>query len=414
MRILYVVQEFSGPAGSWGSRSYEHPVRLVQGGHEVTLLCGSFYRGSKEDIDLAKENGIDIHQAPIVYSQRSSLIGRLSSISRYKSWATDFGKSLPRPDLVFASSGPLTMGEVGRVLARHHHVPFVFEVRDLLPECAISLGVLTNPLMIWYARRMTQRIYAGADHVIALSPGMKEGVMNWGVPEKKITVIPNCSDNKMFSRSDGRNSTRERLGWQHKLVCIHPGAMGDVNGLDYLLDCAAVLDGRGITDVLIAILGDGKHRKRLEERIESEGIRSAVIYNNVPHREMCDILSASDVGIVCIAPRPYLDANSANKFFDYLASGLPVVINYGGWQADVLSRAGAGFSVHPDRPDEMSQALIRLRDDRSLRESLGTAGRRLAVDEFDRDNLVALLEKTLCGVAARSRSRVPEERASAA
>ena len=174
-------------------------------------------------------------------------------------WAVRQGKEIARPDLVFASSTPLTVGEVGRKIAAYHRVPFVFEVRDLWPEVPIAMGALKNPLLRFSAMRMTQRIYDAADHIVALSPGMKEGILHWGIPAEKISVIPNCSDTTLFGQQcpSEREAERTRRGWNGKLMCIYPGSLGVSNGLDYLINCAKVLDQHGVEDIHLAIVGDG-------------------------------------------------------------------------------------------------------------------------------------------------------------
>lgn len=405
MRILYIVQHFSGPSGTSGSRPYENTRRLVAMGHEVTLLCGSFDRGGQEDVEHARAAGIDVHVAPVVYKQGMSYIQRIKVFRQYMQWATRFGKGLRRPDLVFASSTPLTVGEIGRRLAAHHSCPFVFEVRDLWPEIPMAMGALKNPVLRWSARRMAKKVYAAVDHVIALSSGMKDGVMEWGVPENKITVVPNCSDTTLFGNKKERVEQRKRRGWDGKLVCIHSGSMGIVNGLDYLLDTAKVLDERGISDIVIAIVGDGQMKPHLQERLQLEGMKAAAVYESTPKREMPALLSAADVGTVSFLPLPYMDTNSANKFFDFLATGLPVIINYCGWQKDALSSYDAGLSVDFSDPSTLADALIALRDDEIRRKEMGQAARRLAEDCFDRDKLVSRLESVLCEVAGCSSPR---------
>jgi glycosyltransferase involved in cell wall biosynthesis len=399
MRILYIVQHFSGPSGTSGSRPYENARRLVAMGHDVTLMCGSFDRGGQEDIEHARQAGIDVRVAPVTYKQGLSFLQRIKVFRQYMLWATRFGKSLPRPDVVFASSTPLTVGEIGRRLATHHHCPFVFEVRDLWPEIPMAVGALKNPVMRWSAHRMARKVYAAADHVIALSPGMRDGVVAWGVPEQNVTVIPNCSDTTLFGSRDQREERRSRYGWNGKFVCIHSGSMGIVNGLDYLLDAAKVLDERRVDDILIAIVGDGQMKPHLVERVGLEGIKSAVIYEPTPKCEMPALLSAADVGAVSFLPLPYMDTNSANKFFDFLAAGLPVVINYGGWQKAVLTEWNAGLSVDPSDPSTLADALIALRDDEERRGQMGAAARQLAEDRFDRDKLVSCLEAVLSDAA---------------
>ena len=398
MKILYIVQHFSGPSGSSGSRPYENATRLVQMGHEVTLLCGNYHKATDKDIDRAREIGVKIYQSSIKYDQSQSSLQRIITFRKYMKWAIKKGISLPRPDLIYASSTPLTIGEVGRQIATHHQVPFVFEVRDLWPEIPITIGALTNPISKLLAVRMARRVYGSADHVIALSPGMKEGVMKWGVPDENITVIPNCSDIALFGCRDAREAERKQFGWSDKFVCVFCGSIGLANGLDYLLDCGKVLSNNGVNNIHIAIVGDGAEKERLAARIEHEKIGSVTVYDSVPKKDVPALLAASDVGVVSFLPIPYMNTNSANKFFDFLAAGLPVIINYDGWQESLLQESGAGFSVDPHEPGALAKVLMDLQTKPEMCQKMGLAARALAEEQFDRAKLVKNLEQLLLRV----------------
>ena len=408
MKILYVVQHYSGPGAPGGSRPYENARRLVTRGHRVTLLCGRLDRSSEEDVRAARDAGIELRQAPILYSQRYSYARRLVAFGRYMAWAVAEGTRIERPDVVLASSTPLTVGEVGRRVAARHRVPLVFEVRDLWPEVPIALGALPWAPMRWVAWRMARRVYAASSQVVTLSPDMKRVVEGHGVPATRVHVVSNCSDTKFFGTEEaraGRDAARAARGWGERLIAIHPGTMGKVNGLDYLLDVGRELDALGVDDVTIALVGHGGQKEELRRRARAERLRSVEIADAVPKREMATLLAAADVGLVTVAPKPFLEMNSANKFFDFLAAGLPVLVNYGGWQAQVLREHGAGESVDPRRSRDAALALLRWRDDRAGRRVAGQNARRLAESDYDRDLLVARLDRILREAVAEPNAR---------
>ena len=186
------------------------------------------------------------------------------------------------------------------------------------------------------------------------------------------------------------------LGWREdELVCIHPGSMGLANGLDALLDCGKVLDQAGIQNIHIALVGKGSMKTHLEARVRDERIQSVTVYDPVLRKEMPALLSAADVGVVTVREKAGLEANSANKFFDFLAAGLPVVINYSGWQSQVLRESAAGIAVPPGEAGGLAGALVYLRDNPAAREEMGRAARRLAEARYDREKLVGGIEGVL-------------------
>jgi len=407
VNVLYVVQHFaSRSAMRGGVRPFENARHLVASGHRVTLLCGSL-GDTKTSDDEARAVGIHVIRAPVVYGQRLSYARRMAVFARYMAWAIRTAKAVPRPDVVFASSTPLTVGEVGRAAAAHHGVPFVFEVRDLWPEIPIALGALPTPFLRWGARLMARRIYDAAAEVIALSPDMARVIRDdWRVDAARITVIPNCSDIDLYATPQveaQRAAFRSRMGWNGKLVAVHAGSMGRVNGLDYVLDAAKVLDAAGERNVEIALLGDGSERPRLEARARNEGIRSISFHAEVRHCDVPAWLAATDVGLVTVADMPFLETNSANKFFDSLAAARPVLLNYGGWMAQVLRETGAGLSADPRSPASFADALRSLNADPVRRQAMGRAARGLAESRYAREALTREVERVLARAATSDR-----------
>jgi glycosyltransferase involved in cell wall biosynthesis len=89
--------------------------------------------------------------------------------------------------------------------------------------------------------------------------------------------------------------------------------------------------------------------------------------------------------------------NSANKFFDALAAGRPVLLNYGGWQADLVREHGAGLVLDRDDLEGSARALVALLRDRDGLAGAGKAARALAEQQFSRDTLFETFEAVVTG-----------------
>ena len=193
MHIFYLHQYFATRKGVTGTRSYEFARYLVDKGHRVTMITSGLMndqfpvpKGQKY-ISL-KFEGIEVVSVAAAYNNPKIGTGmngwkRMIKFYSFAALATKVGRNLDKPDIVFATHTPLTIGLAGIKLSRHFKVPFVFEVRDLWPEALINVGALKNPLAIWWLSRMARKIYSKATHIIALSPGMKEGIV-------RATVLP--------------------------------------------------------------------------------------------------------------------------------------------------------------------------------------------------------------------------------
>ncbi|MGO1466503.1 MAG: GNAT family N-acetyltransferase [Microbacterium gubbeenense] len=99
---------------------------------------------------------------------------------------------------MFATSTPLTVIIPAWVAKAFRRIPIVFEVRDLWPELPIAVGALRNPVMKWGAGVLERVAYRSSTQIVALSPGMKEGVVRAGIDERDVTVITNSSDLDLF------------------------------------------------------------------------------------------------------------------------------------------------------------------------------------------------------------------------
>jgi len=398
MHILYIHQHFATPAGSTGTRSYEFARRWVKAGHKVTLITGHYDIGGLQ-MDKAlyqKQNieGINVVVVGTKYSNKQSYLYRATSFLSFCLLSIYTGLRTKGLDAIYVSSTPLTVGISAMVIKWAKHIPFVFEVRDQWPEIPIELNIITNSFLIKILLWLEKTIYRNCSSIIALSPGQADGIRkvlnpdscNRGLTEEKpLTVIPNSCDIDMFRPDIDGSAIRQRMGWGDKFVLLHTGAMGKVNGLDFVINAAQRLkDHRNIIFVLI---GDGKQKPSLESRVKKLALTNLEILSSVPKRELSDFYAAANIGLVIIGNFTIIEHNSANKFFDSLSAGKPVLLNYSGWQRKILESNKAGLGCTLCNLDEFVQKVLYLNSHRSQVEQMGQNARQVATKEFNRDNL---------------------------
>lgn len=405
MRLLYFYQYFNTREGCTGTRSYEFCTHLLQRGHQVTMVTGVSEHSDAPSTRLIDEEdvgGIRVLRLGIPYSQNLGKVGRVASFGAYASLASVIAPRVDRPDVVFATSTPLTAGIPGMAASTLFRVPFVFEVRDLWPEIPVALGFLEGKTAIAVAENLERLLYRRAKEIIALSPGMERGVIARGGDPEHVTMIPNMADLELFQSADSDPGWRAELGVpDDALLVAHIGAMGYANDVGQMLDAAALLKDSGIYFVIV---GSGSERADLEARAAGEGLVNVRFGGPYPRNRMPGLLRAADVGFLCFRHEPVLYANSANKFGDYLAAGLPVLVTYPGWQSKLLERYGAGIRADSGAQD-VCRELLRLRDDAGLRRRLGEGALRLAHERFARDKLVVEFEKVLLRALGGSKSK---------
>lgn len=394
MHILYYHQHFSTRAGISGTRSYELSRRLVAQGHRVTLVCGSYAQGStglsgpfRNGQRRGLVDGIRVIELELPYSNKFGFLRRSFAFLCFALRSTRIAL-VSRYDIVFATTTPLTAGIPGIAARWLRGKPFVFEVRDLWPELPKAMGVITNPVLLGALSFLEFASYRSAHRCIGLSPGIVDGIHRRGVARRRIALVPNGCDIDLFGDTDIEPNSPPGID-DKDLVAIFTGTHGMANGLDRVLDAAAELKRRGRTDIKFLFVGDGKCKDVLVRRAREEDLLNCIFHAPVPKAQLARLMRRADIGLMILANIPaFYYGTSPNKFFDYIAAGMPVLNNYPGWVADMIRQNGCGIAIPPDNPVAFADALEDLASRRSDLPAMGQRGRELALRKFDR-NLLA-------------------------
>lgn len=367
MHILYFHQHFSTPDGSGGTRSYEMAHRLVAEGHKVTMVCGSYAQGQTgltEPFHKAKRsgtyNGIDIVELELGYSNYDGLLKRTWTFLLFAIRSIYIAIMHPA-DIVFATSTPLTAALPGIAAKWIRRRIFVFEVRDLWPELPKAMGVITNPVILGAMGLLEKIAYKSADRLIGLSPGIVDGIAKHGVDRDKIALIPNGCDIELFSTPTQK--WRPEGVEPDDFMAIFTGTHGKANGLSAIIDAAICLKDRNVEKIKLVLVGDGKEKPDLIEQVRLRDLGDYIIFHDpVPKRQLVGLMQSADLGLQILANVPaFYYGTSPNKFFDYLAAGLPVLTNYPGWVADLVSEHECGVVIAPNDANAFADALVAMK-----------------------------------------------------
>lgn len=396
MKILYIHQYFNTPEMSGGTRSYEMARRLVNKGHEVHIITTWRNPTAKNDWFESIVKGIHVHWLPVKYSNHMGYARRIQAFGKFALQAGRRAASI-RGDLVFASSTPLTVAIPGVYASKKLGVPMVFEVRDLWPELPIAIGALRNPLLRRFAYLLERYAYRNSRRIVALSEGMRDGIVTAGYPPDQVEIIPNGCDIDFFQTPHFKTGERTFPPADDSArTVLYPGTLGVINGVSYLAQIAHETAQLG-SNIRFVIVGDGKERESIEKCAKELGVleKNLFMIPSVPKSYMPALFAQTDAVISLFVDLKPMWANSANKFFDALSAGKPVIINYSGWQAELLQRSGAGIQLPASNaPLAASRIVEWLNDERNL-QCAGAAAHALAADRFDRDKLADKLEAVL-------------------
>lgn len=386
MHILYMVQYFNSPDDPGGSRAYEFARRWAAVGHRVTLLAGDLNHKTLSTIrtPTSAPEGVTVLRVRTYNRIRGSYARRILNFVSYAAAATMRALTIRGVDVVYASSTPLTTGAAGWLVSFLRRTRFVFEIRDLWPESAVVAGVLRRGALVRLVERAERFLYARADTLVALSEGIRAGIIERGGAPGKVALVPNGTDDWTIDRPI-ESMANFPLDTSRFFVCTYVGALGRWNSLETLLDGARLLEG---SRVRFLIIGDGDHRDALRKQAETMGLTNVVFHGPIPKKLVLEYLAASHLAVLCTWRHPFLGTVLQNKIFDYMASGRPVVAAAQGELAGLVEAADCGWVAPPEAPEELARLCRELSEaPASVLERKGANGRAFVEQHYRRSRL---------------------------
>lgn len=414
LRILYLHQHYSTPAGSTATRAWHHASALAAAGHAVTLACGRyegavtgltgpFRRGRRQ----GSPDGFEVVEHDIPCGNAQGLPTRALAFLRFAAAASRL--ALGRKwDLVIASSTPPTVAIPALLARRLRGTPFIFEIRDPWPELPAALsrngGGVPGPVlraMGLLADAACQRAAA----VVALTEGMARLALDRGAEPDRLRVLPQGADLVRFH--PGAAPWRPPEVQPDEIMAVYAGAHGPANGLHQLLDAAARLRRTGLRLVLV---GDGAEKPALMERAVAEAL-PVTFLAPMPKAHLARLLAGAEMGLLCLAPVPeFAEWTAPNKLAEGLAAGLPMVANVQGRAARLLAEGGCGLSVPPGDADALAAAMLALATDMPRRRAMARAARIVAERHLDTRRIATRLVAVVEAVAGHAAPRPAPER----
>ena len=322
---------------------------------------------------------------------------RLRRVLNYLSFAatgTLRAGTLRRPDVIIASSPPLSVATVGAFLSARFRVPWILEIRDPWPEGAVAAGWLSADSSAYRLISWLSRHYESTAHAVLLpTPGLADDVTAHGA--RRVEVITGVVADRQVDE-DVRRRMREQLSAGDRCVFTYVGAHGVANGLDTILDAAKDVPPE---HALFVLVGEGSDRDRLQRRARQEALPHVVMLDAVARERVDDFLAASDVCLHVLRPDPLFSYALPNKILSYFEAHRPFVTNVAGLPERLARESGGAYcpSAH-DMADELRRWVALSPAERRQRgEQAFVYGREHFQFETNADRLEGLLEDLVAG-----------------
>jgi len=387
-------------------RASELAERWHAQGHAVTVVTGNphypegkIFAGYPNGLFRRDEvHGVPVHRLFTVPYARSAIAKRIVNQFLFAFLPALLDRA-GGADVVVATSPPLTIGVAGWLMARRRGVPLVFDVRDLYPASAVAAGVLREGPVLRAFEALEKFVYGRAARIVAATGTLAREIVAQGVPEAKVSAIPNGANTERFRPAPRDPAVRARYGIpEDAFVAGYVGLMGRMHGAEVIVEAAERL--RDDPRIHFLLVGEGSDRSRMEARAREARLTNVTFGASVPPAEVPAVLCACDAGVATLADTPLTRGSLPVKAFEQMACALPVVLSGAGEFEEIVRSAGVGLTAAPGDATALARAVNALAGDPAGARAMGDKGRAFVEEHYDRRRLADAYLDTLRQAAA--------------
>lgn len=370
MNILIIAQDYK-PTRVASTVRVERMVQALQNKHHVTVLTGfpiynqttlpseyrhKLYRRTQED-------GITIYRTYTYFTQSLNFLPRLWTQLSFMFSAFFVGLFLERPNLIIVTSPPLFTGLTGAALSFWRQIKLVVDIRDLWPESAVALNVMTNPFLIGLARTSARLMYNQANQISVTTPKIFS-FLKHKFPKKNISLLVNATDTDFF-----KPKPIAKTDYHYKktdFIVSYMGNIGKAQALETLVKAAFILKNESKIKFLMVGKGDAEDKIRAQ----AQKLKNFQIINYQTKEEILNLINLSDVCVISLAKNKLFWGAIPSKTFEYMACQKPVIACAKGDLETIIINDKTGLIVPPENAQLLAQAALRLKKNPKLRQKI--------------------------------------------
>lgn len=262
---------------------------------------------------------------------------------------------------------------VGRKLG----IPVVYEIRAFWEDAAVDHRTysqdswkykIVRSLETWACRWATQ--------VAVLCNGLKKDLVERGIPEEKLTVVPNGINPEDFRPRDSDAGMATSLGISGRKVLGFIGSFYRYEGLDLLIKAVGKLSTTR-DDLVLLLVGGGEMESELRDKIKELKLQARVVLpGRIPHEKIPNVYSLIDILVYPRYSMRLTELVTPLKPLEAMAMAKPLVASDIGGHRELIKEESTGLLFKPGDVSSLVEVLERLLDDACLRSKLALQGRQ--------------------------------------
>jgi colanic acid biosynthesis glycosyl transferase WcaI len=394
MRILLIslnyipeqtgIGKYQGEMGSW----------LVKEGHDVRAITAPPYypqwkvQGGHSGWLYKTENidGVRVYRIPLYVPAAPSGVKRLIHHVSFAVFAAPvllWQAVRWKPEAILLTAPPLMVAPVALLAKKLSKVPTFLHVQDFEVDAAFHLGLLKQAWLYRFALKMESKALRTFSGVSTISRNMRLKLLEKGVKDERAFLVPIWANIHDFSPEHGAGNWPERLkmGDPDALIVLYSGNLGRKQGLETIVEAASLLQNH--PHIRFVISGDGAGKADMER--QAQGLTNVTFLPVQPMKDFIHLMIAADIHLL---PQKAgaADLVMPSKLGNILASGRPVVVGAAAGTQVYDAVSGCGLIVPPEESKAFAKAIIKLADDKHLRERLGQEGIKRANEQWSKDS----------------------------
>lgn len=404
MHLVFLNQYYPPDAAPTGVMLEAVVAKLVEQGHEVTVICAKGGYAGGHQAEGEKQNLLQ--KGPRILRTWATRFGRgtyagkvVDYLSYYFGAAWHLARMSPKPDRIVALTTPPYLSVLARMMSRLRGADHAHWVMDLYPDVMVAHGMLrAGGFYHRVLRSLARWGFGGARQVgvLTLGPDMLEKISCLDEkPIKNVAWVPLWSTAEETGKEDSQTQAlaerRRELGWQDDdFIVMYSGNMGLGHRFGEILNFIShKADHKGPSQIRFAFFGDGKRRVEIENCLRDHSEVPLELHGYAPSEILRTHLQSADLHFVSLAPE-WTGTMLPSKLQGIFAVGRPVIFlgdpdsSLGRW----VEESGGGWVVAPDSDAALAEALAQAREPGAC-EVRGKAARAFAEEHFDQKTNVA-------------------------